>query len=290
VETRSGYFAVPDTAARPVTPEEMAGLRALDTQPRPHAFEFLSRAYRFRDAGGKAQYAIAFEMPISNLTATPAETAHKHRLHASLLALVKDASGQIVERVSKDVPSEVSDDQLAAVQVELMTYQHAVNLAPGHVIRLKRRWWITKATGPAPAWLQIDNREQTGVGLSDLTLVRRLETLSRQPDAADPFEYTGKRVLPFVTTDMFAGAALCVLRGLSRTGERREAGAARAVPEKRPVAWPRASFALPEPDASGAIPMVIEPIAKPGTYEVRATVAQGGSSTERSLAYTLAGK
>jgi hypothetical protein len=32
VETRSGYFAVPDTAARPVTPEEMAGLRALDTQ------------------------------------------------------------------------------------------------------------------------------------------------------------------------------------------------------------------------------------------------------------------
>ena len=53
-------------------------------------------------------------------------------LHASLLALVKNAQGQIVERVSKDVPSEVSDDRLAAVQVEFMTYQHAVNLPPGH--------------------------------------------------------------------------------------------------------------------------------------------------------------
>jgi VWFA-related protein len=131
VETRSGYFAVPDTGEGPVTPAEMAGLKALDTQPRPHAFDFLSRAYRFRDTGGKAQYAIAFEMPTSNLTATPAEAGQKHRLHASLLALVKNAQGQIVERVSKDVPSEVSDDRLPAVQVELMTYQHAVKPGAG---------------------------------------------------------------------------------------------------------------------------------------------------------------
>src|ERR1035438_3046346 len=32
VETRSGYYAVPDTGVGPVTPEEMAGLKALDTQ------------------------------------------------------------------------------------------------------------------------------------------------------------------------------------------------------------------------------------------------------------------
>jgi len=79
VETRNGYFAVPDPG-QPLTPEEMAGLRALDTQPRPHAFDFLSRAYRFRDSGGQAQYAIAFEMPISNLTATAEEGVHAHRL------------------------------------------------------------------------------------------------------------------------------------------------------------------------------------------------------------------
>jgi hypothetical protein len=36
--------------------------------------------------------------------------------------------------------------------------------------------------------------------------------------------------------------------------------------------------------------MVIEATGKPGSYEVRVAVAQGGSSTERSLAYTLAGK
>ncbi len=289
VETRSGYFAVPDTGEGPVTPEEMAGLKALDTQPRPRAFEFLSRAYRFRDAGGTAQYAITFEMPISNLTATPVETGNKRRLHASLLALVKNAQGQIVDRVSKDVPSEVSDDRLAAVQVELMTYQHAVNLAPGHYT-VEAAVVDHEGNRASTSVVQIDNREQRGVGLSDLALVRRLENLGRPPDAADPFEYTGKRVLPFVTTDLFAGALPFVYFMVYPEPENP------AMPELRVQLLKNGRLlatrkpALPPPDASGGIPMVIEATGKPGSYEVRVAVAQGGSSTERSLAYTLAGK
>jgi len=293
VETRSGYFAVPETGERPVTPEEMAGLKALDTQPRPHAFEFQSRAYRFRDTDGKAQYAIAFEMPISNLTATPEEAGNKHRLHGSLLALVKNADGQIVERVSKDVPSEVSDDRLPGVQVELMTYEHAVSLGPGHYT-VETVVVDHEGNRASTGVIQIDNREQRGVGISDLTLVRRLENLGRAPEAADPFEYTvehaDKRVLPFVTTDLFAGARPFVYF--------------RIYPEPRNPAKPELRVrllkngrliatlkpALPAPDASGGIPLVIEPVATPGRYEVRATVVEGRSSAERSLAYTLAGK
>jgi hypothetical protein len=43
------------------------------------------------------------------------------------------------------------------------------------------------------------------------------------------------------------------------------------------------------PDASGAIPMLLQLTDKPGSYEVRATVTQGNSTTERVLQYTLAG-
>ena len=122
-------------------------------------------------------------MPISNLTATPAETGHKHRLHASLLALVKDAQGQIVERVSKDVPSEVSDDRLAAVQVELMTYQHAVNLPPGHYT-VEAAVVDHESNRASTSVTQIDNPGQRGVGLSDLALgtaAGELSTVRRTP-------------------------------------------------------------------------------------------------------------
>jgi hypothetical protein len=42
------------------------------------------------------------------------------------------------------------------------------------------------------------------------------------------------------------------------------------------------------PDASGGISMLLKLTDKPGGYEVRATVTQGNSSTERTLQYTLA--
>ena len=49
-------------------------------------------------------------------------------------------------------------------------------------------------------------------------------------------------------------------------------------------------LALPPPDVSGGIPTWIEETKQPGSYELRVTAVQGSTSTERSLAYTLAGK
>ena len=287
VATRSGYFAVPDTG-HALTPEEMAGLRALDTQPRPHAFDFLSRAYRFRDSGGQAQYAIAFEMPISNLTATAEEGAHRHRFHASLLALVKNADGAIVDRASKDVPSEVSDDLFENVRWEFMTYQKAVNLPPGHYT-VETAVVDHEGNRASTGTFEIDNRQQRGVGLSDLAVVRKLENLTSPADPADPFEYTGKRVLPFVTSNLLAGTKPFVFFMIYP-----EAGngakpvvRVRLLKDGRTMATLRPDMGTP--DASGGIAMLLKVSDKPGTYEVRATIAQGNSSTEKTLQYTLAG-
>ena len=288
VETRSGYYAVPATGEGPVTPQEMVGLRALDTDPRPRAFEFLLRAYRFRGAGGAARYAIAFEMPLSNLTAAAPDAGNKRRLHASLLALVKDAQGQIVDRVSKEVSSEVVGDRLAAVQASLMTYQHAVDLSPGRYT-VEAAVVDYEGNGASTGAGEIDNREQPGIGISDITLVRRLTDLDRPADAGNPFEYAGKRVLPFVRTDLLAGMQPAFYFVVYP-----EPGNA-AKPEVRVQVLKNArthairTLALPPTDASGAIPMVIAESGDPGSYEMRVTVTQAGVSAERSLAYTVAG-
>ena len=289
VQTRDGYFAVPDTGEGPVTPEEMGGLKALDRQPRPHDFDFLLRTYRYRQSGATTQYAIAFEMPISNLTAIPGAGVKKHLLHASLLALVKDSQGRIVDRVSKDVPSDVSDERLAAVRVEIMTYAKAVNLPPGHYTveaAVVDQFGSRASTGVA----QIDNREQPGPGISDLTLVRRLENLDHPPDAADPFEFTGKRVLPFVTTDMYAGGLpfLYFVVYPERDNPAKAELRVQMLKDGRVVVARKT--VLPPPDSSGAIPEVLTPYSRPGSYDVKVTVVQGKESAERSLHYTLAAK
>lgn len=288
VETRNGYYAVPAAGEGPVTPREMAGLRALDTAPRPHAFEFLLRAYRFRGAGGAARYAVAFEMPLSNLTAAAPDAGNKRRLHASLLALVKDAQGQIVDRVGKEVSSDVAAEHLAAVQAELMTYQHPVSLAPGHYT-VEAAVVDQEGNRASTGAVEIDNREQPGIGISDITLVRRLTDLDRPSDAGNPFEYAGKRVLPFVRTDVLAGMQPAFYFVVYP-----EPGNA-AKPEVRVQLLKNGRMhavstpALPPPDAFGAIPVVIAESGEPGSYELRVSVAQADVSAERSLAYTVAG-
>jgi len=289
VQTRDGYFAVPETGEGPVTPEEMGGLRALDREPRPHDFDFLLRTYRYRDLGGATQYAIAFEMPISNITAIPEAGAKNHLLHTSLLALVRDAQGRIVDRVSKDVQSEVSGESLAAVRVEIMTYTKAVNLPPGHytvdaaiVDQLGNR----ASTGVT----QIDNRAQPGPAMSDLTLVRRLENLGRAPDAADPFEFAGKRVLPFVTTDLYAGGVpfLYFVVYPEKDNPAKAELRTQFLNDGRVVIARK--ITLPPPDSSGSIPEVLTGDSSPGSHEVKITVVQGNQSAERSFHYTIAAK
>jgi VWFA-related protein len=287
VQTRSGYFAVPETSEGPLTPEEMTGLRALDTSPRPHAFDFGSKAFRFRSEKGTTQYAIAFEVPISNLTATAEAAAKKHRIHASLLALVKNAQGEIVERVSKDVPSDVPDQYLPSLRLDTMTYEHAINLGPGHY-SVETAVVDQQGNRASTSILQIENREQPGPGLSDIVLVHRVQDLTRPPDPSDPFEIPGKRVQPFVSNTLPVGAKPSLYFVVYPQKETAEIPSMRAqfLQDGRVLATQNS--ALPKPDSSGAVSIAIQTIAKPGDYEVRITIEQGRSSVQRSLKYTIA--
>jgi hypothetical protein len=289
VQTRSGYFAVPDNGGDPLTPAEMAGLRALDTKPLPRAFDFQSKAFRFRSDKASSQYAIAFEVPISNLTATPEPAEKKQRFHASLLALVKDSKGEIVEKVSKDVSSEVLEEHVAQLRAESMSYEHGVNLPPGHYT-IETAVVDQEGNRASTNTLQIDNREQPGLGLSDIVLVRRVQDLERPPDASDPFEIPGKRALPIISTTLAAGTEPFVYFVAYPDRNNREFPALRAqfLMNGRVLATQKS--VLPAPDESGAIPMAIRAISQPGDYEVRITIEQGRAAVQRNLKYTIAVK
>jgi len=286
VQTRSGYFAVPETGEGPLTPGDLGALQALDSNPLPHAFDFGSRAFRFRSGKGTAQYSIAFEVPVASLTATAEANEKKHKFHAYLLALVKNSQGEIVERVSRDVPSDVADDLLPALRAEAMTFEHAINLSPGNY-RIETAVVDQEGNRASTNILQIDNQEQSGPGLSDIALVRRVSTLERPPDAADPFEVPGKRAQPYLSTTLAAGAQPYIYFVAYPEPGNSEIPFMRAqfLKNGRVLATQKAE--LPKPDPSGAVPMTIQPAAGPGDYEVRIIMEQGRHSVERSLKYTI---
>jgi VWFA-related protein len=132
VDSREGYFALPEKAgAGALRPFEIAGLMTLNAQPQPHAFDFQSAAFQFRP-GANSQSAIVFEFPGAALTATPQPQQKKHRLHASLFAVVKDTDGQVVDTFGHDFLYAVPDDQLERIQAAPIDYRHVFELPAGH--------------------------------------------------------------------------------------------------------------------------------------------------------------
>ncbi len=285
VETRSGYFAVPETGEGPLTPGDFGALLALDAKPLPHAFDFTSKAFRFRPRKGTSQYAIAFEVPVSNLTATP--EGDKHRYHAYLLALVKNAQGEIVDRVSKDVPSEVADRYLPTLRSETMTYEHAVHLAPGHYT-VETTVVDQEGNRASAKTFAIENRATDAPAISDIALVRRVQVLDRPPDESDPFETPGKRAQPYLSTTLPAGALPSIYFVVYPAEQEPATLQAQFLKNGRILATQKS--ALPQADSTGAVPMTLQPIASPGDYEVRVRVEQGSRSAEQIIKYSIAGK
>jgi hypothetical protein len=284
VETRSGYYAVPETGDGPLTTGDFRALEALDRSPLPFEFGYDTGAFRFRQGEKTAQYAIAFEVPISNLTATA--EAKSHRFHAHLLALVKDEQGEIVARVSKEVFSEIADRSVTGVRMETMTYEHTVSLNPGNYT-VETAVIDEEGNRASTSVFKLENRPQTGLGVSDLTLVRRVRGIDRAVDESDPFEVPGKRAQPFVSTALSPATQPYVFFVVYPQKGNAEPASMQAEFLKNGRVVDTQKSALPAADGSGAVPMAIQPVAGAGEYELKVTVEQGRASAERSLKYTI---
>ena len=288
VDSRAGYFAMPDLKGSPMKPYEMVALMALSQKPEPHAFDFRASAYQFRPQGENSQFAVAFEVPISNLTATPIADQKKHRLHLSVFGLVKDGYGQVVDKFSQDSSYDVADDNLAAVESSPITYSHPLNLPAG---RYTVETVVADREGRkvATGVISIDNPERKGLSLSSVMLVKQLEAVVGQGDPTDPFQFQGRRVVPEMAASLppTAQPYLYFVIYPDKSNAEKPAVQIQVLLNGEVVAEQDADLASPDP--SGAFQVVIGGApAKPGNYELKVTALQGNDSVEQSARYSVA--
>jgi VWFA-related protein len=287
VESRPGYFALPDLkGAGPLTTFDVLGLLALDRQPRPHAFDFRSAAFQFRPEGGGSQYAVTYEVPVSSLTATAEPEQKRHRLRLSLVGLVRDASGQVVDKFSQDTPYEIPDDKLATIQSLSIPYTHLLDLPPGHYM-VETAVLDREGNREAANEVPIASSGSKGIGLSSVMLVRQVEAAG-QADAADPFRVGNDRVTPELETTLSASAKPYVYFVIYPDKASEEPPRLMVHLLQNGQVLAKRLVELPAPDATGAIPMVLGAAATPGACEMRITAFQGAESLTRSVKYTVA--
>jgi len=288
VESRNGYFAIPDFGgAGPLQPFEMAGLMTLNARPLPHAFDFRTAAFQFRPGSASSQAAVVFELPGASLTATPQPTRKSHRLHAALLAVVKDASGNIVDKFGQDFPYEVPDGQLAGVQAAPIDYTHAFNLPAGHYT-VESVLFDREANRASTSTVELESPPQKGIGLSSAMVVARADPLTADADANDPFLLQGRDVVPLLGGSLKASAKPLVYFVVYPDKSSQETPRVRAEFFVNGEELEVKDEDLPAPDAFGAIPMAVSAVARPGKCEIKITARQGFQSAVQSVSYTVA--
>lgn len=264
---------------------EQPALAALQAIPPPHAFDFHLSVLRFQPGLEGSQYAVAMDVPGAAIR-TSLGADRTHRLHLVVLALVRDEAGHVVGKMSQDFPSAIPAGRLAAFLAGSFSYTRAVTLPPG-------RYTVEAAVADREAnqvsvqTVEFENPPYGGVALSDLILVRTLESADASAYSGDPLVYGGKRASPELGGVVRAPAHPFVYFMVypDATADAKPRMEAEFSRDGRVVA--RQTADLPAADPSGAIPMSIATPAEPGQYAIRIAIQQGNQRAERSLEYSI---
>ena len=120
VFARQGYYAVPVLVGHQVYPFEAATLKAINTRPILHQFNFHAVALQFRPSGAQAQLSFVVQIPTRDLSMVKDQESVK--VEVAVTALVKDDQGQVVAKISKDIPYEVPLTKKAELERETVSF------------------------------------------------------------------------------------------------------------------------------------------------------------------------
>jgi len=182
----------------------------------------------------------------------------------------------------------VPDDQLAGVQASPIDYRHAFSLPPGHYkvesVLLDREAAGSRAS---TSTVEFDSPEEKGVGLSSLILVARADPLTEEPEADDPLVFQDRELVPMLSGSLPASAQPMLYFVVYPDDTLTQTPRIRVEFSVDGKQLEQKQNELPEPDASGAIPVLVNAATKAGNCEIRVTVLQGFESTTRSVTYTV---
>jgi VWFA-related protein len=287
VQARNGYFALPVNVRGPaVLPYEFALLKALDSTPAPAGLEYRSGVLRLKPAADGTKAIVMVEVPMSGVTFTENVTAKTFKMRLSTVALVKDEKGEVVQKLSNDLPR--SGPLAMMSKAGFFVYKDQVQVPPGkYTLETAVMDHEANKIGVKKSEFVVD-APKSGVGLSSLCLVRNYQPGVKDLDPNDPMQFQGGRITPTMSGQVYAapGAQLSTFFIVYPDPSIKSAPTAKIefLVEGNSVA--NLDLPLPAPDAQGRIPYVMSAPAEnlpPATYEIHITVKQGNSTDEERM-------
>ncbi len=288
VQSRNGYFALPEVGGKPMETYEVAALKALELKPPPRDVEFHVNVLRFRPSPSGWQNTITFEVPTKALATTDLQNPARKRIHASLFALIKDQSGQVVDKISKDVPFEIPAERFENFQAGNILVSQPFTLPPGRYLA-EVAVVDHEASKASTRRISLVMPAAPAVAVSNIALVRRIDTLKNPADPFDPFQFGTSKVTPSLDSVLPKGAdtpLYFVLYPAAGNAEKPKV-VIQFLRDGKEIGRQMPEVEDSQKDAKGGVPMMLSAKLDPGQYEVRVTLVQGKDAAQQSTTFSI---
>ena len=292
VQARNGYFALSmELRKSGLMPFEPPLLSALASAAPPHEIGIRSRLVHFQPTDKGVTTAVVVEVPVGNLEFQEDQAKHVFNARLSLVALVKDGNGSVVQKFTRDVPIQATPENLAGIRLGNLVYKDTLTLPAG------------KYTLETAAMDRQNNKIGTdrvayelaapkGVSISSITLIRSYAPGAKDLEPSDPFQYQGGRITPTLTPTLKGGkgATLNMFFVVYPESGNPAKPAVELEYVKDGHVIGKGGLELPAADANGRIPYTMSSSAESmpaGDYVIRATVKQGASTAEERAAFKV---
>ena len=287
IQTRKGYFALPDVNGEPLQPYEMGALQAINQHPAPTAFPYDAALIKFRPGSDSVGYEVAFDIPISSLRIVLNHKTGKMQIKTSLLALIHQSDGQIIGKISRSLVREVNKAELQHLGNQHIMYAEPLALAGGHYT-VDTAVTDSQAEKTAVKHLSVFVDSGHEFGVSSLELVKSVWAQSGPRNPQDPFETDAIRILPTLSQSVPSGKPVDVYFVLYPHDIAGEAPKVTMQMFQNGKEIARKTIDVPPPQKDGSVPMLMRLNPSPGQCDVVVTAQQGTLAAQSSLSVKVA--
>ena len=293
VQSRKGYYAIKGSFASPVLPYEVPALAVLSSGTMTQSFPLHAMGFSFPERKRMGLAPVMVEGPMSDFTLNVDKEKGIYTSDFSIVVLLKDQAGQVVEKLSNQYRLSGPLDKLDQTKQGRVLFYREADLAPGrYTLEAIGYDALTGHASVRNGNIEVLEAEEGKLRLSSVVILKRAEQTSNADEkASNPFHVANMTVYPslgepthkalkqvpfFFTAYTAAGT----ITGPKLTIELQQQGRTLAqIPGE-----------LPAPDTMGRIQYVAGlPLEKipAGAYELKITLSDGITTVARSVYFSV---
>jgi VWFA-related protein len=293
VQTRKGYYAIESMGQLPVLEYEAPAIAAA-REASSKGFPFIGSAVSFPAPGRPGLSLILAEAPLSAFSFSSGDTK-TYSSDFSVVALVRDKSDQVVQKLSQHYPLTGPLEKLSEVKKGDLLFYRETQLPPGsYTVQLIAYDASTGKVSTRNSPLEIPDADDSKPRLSSVSVIRRAEQLTPEEQKRDqPFRYGELLVYPNLGEPILKSSAKELAYFITAWPAKESTAPLQITMEilQNHRSLGKTSGQLPAADQSGQIKYVSSfPLTKfqPGNYELKVTIKDDKNSVSRSTNFTVA--